>query len=70
MFFFFNETSLQVAKAADEAATKTLRVVAKCKPLAEKFVGIFGDWIKHQPGEVGQYAEMFQQVSYFRLVAR
>jgi len=54
------------AKAADEAATKTLRVVAKCKPLAEKFVGIFGDWIKHQPGEVGQYAEMFQQVSYFR----
>lgn len=48
---------------------KTLRVVAKCKPLAIRFVDIFGDWIKQQPGEVSQYAEMFRHVSYFRLVA-
>ncbi|XP_078356644.1 uncharacterized protein LOC144641508 [Oculina patagonica] len=47
-------------------ATKTLRVVAKCKPLAARFVDIFGDWIKQQTGEVSQYAEMFRHVSYFR----
>ena len=51
-----------------DAVTKTLRVVAKCKPLADRFVRIFSDWIKRQPGEVSQYAEMFQHVSYFRLV--
>lgn len=51
-----------------EPATKTLRVVAKCKPLADRFVDIFGDWIKQQTGDVRQYAEMFRHVSYFRLV--
>lgn len=49
--------------------TKTLRVVAKCKPLADRFVDIFGDWIKQQTGEVSQYAEMFRHVSYFRLAS-
>ena len=49
-------------------ATKTLRVAAKCKPLADRFVDIFGGWIKQQTGGVRQYAEMFPQVSYFRLV--
>lgn len=48
--------------------TKTLRVAAKCKPLADKFVDIFGEWIKQQTGDVRQYSEMFRHVSYFRLV--
>ena len=52
-----------------EAATKTLRVVAKCKSLANRFVSIFGDWIRNLPGEVSQYADTFEHVSYFRLVA-
>lgn len=43
-------------------------MVAKSKPLATRFVDIFGDWIKQQTGEVSQYAEMFRHVSYFRYV--
>ena len=56
-------------KIAGGPATKTLRIAVKCKPLADRFVDIFGDWIKQQTGDVRQYAEMFRHVSYFRQVA-
>lgn len=59
---------IKYTPSCGEPATKTLRVVAKCKPLADRFVDIFGDWIKQQTGDVRQYAEMFRHVSYFRLV--
>lgn len=52
--------------SSEDSARKTFRVVAKCKPLALKFVNIFGSWIEQKSGEVSQYAEMFRQVSYFR----
>ena len=61
--------SFFTVKIAGGPAIKTLRVAAKCKPLADRFVDIFGDWIKQQTGDVRQYAEMFRHVSYFRLVA-
>lgn len=64
---FFIDLSLPV-NSVGTPATKTLRVVVKCKPLADKFVRIFADWIKRQPGEVSQYADMFRRVSYFRFV--
>lgn len=51
---------------AGETETKKLRVVAKCKPLATKFVKIFAEWIRRQPGDVSKYADVFQRVSYFR----
>ncbi|KAK2563956.1 hypothetical protein P5673_012975 [Acropora cervicornis] len=49
-----------------ETETKKLRVVAKCKPLANKFVKIFAEWIRRQPGDVSKYADVFQRVSYFK----
>lgn len=52
--------------SSGDSARKTLRVVAKCKPLALKFVNIFGEWIEKKSGDVSQYAGMFRRVSYFR----
>ena len=67
-FFFFSSFYKTTEEGPRTTATKTLRVVAKCKPLAENFVKIFANWISQQPGEVNQYAELFKCTSYFRLV--
>ena len=67
-FFFFTIFQNYKGEGPRTTATKTLSVVAKCKPLADRFVKIFADWISQQPGEVNQYAELFKCTSYFRLV--
>ena len=65
---FFSSFFKTTGEGPRTTATKTLRVVAKCKPLAENFVKIFANWISQQPGEVNQYTELFKRTSYFRLV--